>query len=202
MPRGTAWGFLEKRPIESPPSFCAQPAFVKLKTCLRNQNASGGGRWQHLGLGQVMLAPNLSPTMLQQEGDGWHHSPAPTGAAGGWHLAAPARTSGGGVNGSDRTAVSPNRAMPGVWAVVGPWLKIGPRDGWGCSRRCCPSVCLSVCSPQAWGGRWGAGRTPGHPQHPKPGCAGMVTLGSRGHQHPWVPLRWRGGVRQGRGRRD
>lgn len=45
--RGTVWGFLEKRPIESPPSFCAQPAFVKLKTSLRNRNASGGGRWQN-----------------------------------------------------------------------------------------------------------------------------------------------------------
>lgn len=69
------------------------------------------------------------------------------------------------------------------------------------------SVCLSICLSAlpralAWGGRWGAGRTPEHPQHPKPGCAGMLTMGSRGCQHPWVPLCWRGGVRQGRGRRD
>lgn len=45
--RGTAWGFLGKRHIESLSSLCAQLAFVKLKNSLRNRNADDRGRWQH-----------------------------------------------------------------------------------------------------------------------------------------------------------
>lgn len=119
-------------------------------------------------------------------------SPAPTGAAGGWHLAAPARTSGGGVNGSDRTAVSPNRAMPRAWAVVGPWLKIGPgMDGDAPGDAVRPSVCLSACSPQGvslpcfvLGWAMGSGEDPRTPPTPKAGVCRDANDGEQGMPAP------------------